>query len=81
MDAAATGSSKETTLSNDFFPISFLKISFASKVLNAGNLSCNFSSFFATSSPIISGLVAKNCPNFINVVPVSYTHLTLPTKA
>ena len=29
-----------------------------------------FLNFFAKSSPIISGLVAKNWPSFMNVVPI-----------
>ena len=47
------------------------EIAYASyKFIKAGNLSCNFSKLFAISSPIISGLVARNCPSFINVGPI-----------
>ena len=40
-----------------------------------GRRSCKFSSLAESSSPIISGLVAKNCPSFINVVPIDSKEL------
>ena len=52
-------------------PSSSLIIFSAKDFENGGNLSCNFSKFFVSSSPMISGLVAKNCPSFIKVVPKS----------
>ena len=45
-------------------------IFFASDKGNGGSLSCKVSNCLDKSSPIISGLVAKNCPSFIKVVPM-----------
>ena len=56
-------------------PRSFLIIAFASAKVKAGNLSCKPSNCFAKSSPIISGLVTRNCPNLINVVPIDCSDL------
>ena len=47
-----------------------LIISFALFIENGGKRSCKFSSLLDSSSPMMSGLVAKNCPSFIKVVPI-----------
>ena len=70
IDAAATGSDKfiiELKLSS---PKSFLIISLALVNSKWGKRSCKLSSCFDYFSPIISGLVARNWPNLINVVPI-----------
>ena len=70
IDAAATGSLKFIIDLNKSSPRLFLTIFFASSDENSGTLSCNFSNRLEISSPIISGLVAKNWPNLIKVVPI-----------
>ena len=70
IDAAATGSLKSIIELNVSSPKSFLIIAFASVKENGGNLSCKPSNCLASSSPIISGLVTKNCPSLIKVVPI-----------
>ena len=50
-------------------------ITFASDKEKAGSLSCKPSNCLANSSPIISGLVTKNCPNLMNVVPIDCNDL------
>ena len=70
IEAAATGSLifiKELKVSS---PKSLLIISFAGDKGNGGSLSCKVSNCLDRSSPIISGLVAKNCPSLIKVVPM-----------
>ena len=56
-------------------PKSLLIIDFASDKEKGGNLSCKPSNCFASSSPIISGLVTKNCPSLIKVVPIDCNDL------
>ena len=73
IEAAAIGSDRSIILEKISFPNSSFNIFLASIRLKAGNLSWSFSKSFAISLPIISGLVAKNCPNLIKVVPISWS--------
>ena len=75
MEAAATGSLKSIIELYVSSPRSFLIISCAWLIEKGGRRSCKFSSLADSSSPIISGLVAKNCPSFINVVPIDSKEL------
>ena len=71
IDAAAIGSVISVISSKTFSPSSSFNILIACDLLKGGSLSWSTSKSFDKSSPIISGLVARNCPNLINVVPIS----------
>ena len=41
-----------------------------SNLMEVSSIGCKFSNFFDSSIPMISGLVARNCPSLIKVVPI-----------